>query len=187
MKERPILFSGPMVRALLAGTKTQTRRVVAERALNGGGDWNRHPDFVRVTRCPYGQPGDRLWVRETWAALKNPTTLRLKGAAKRSDHISYRADGELMGFDFCWRPSIFMPRWACRLELELTQVRVERLQDISEGDAKAEGVPVAFGEGLHWFQGIWDSLNAKRGFDWETNPWVWALTFKRVEAKERAA
>lgn len=164
MKERPIIFSAPMVRAILAGTKVQTRFVLG---------------------CPYGQPGDRLWVREAWAR------------DDEDGQLMYRAD---VGRDLCadaWRPSIHMPRWASRITLEVTAVRVERLQDISEADAQAEGVipkwePGCSGRLMDAFGGfsfrpaasayaeLWEQINGPGA--WDANPWVWVVEFKRVTA-----
>lgn len=205
MNERPILFSGPMVRAILDGRKTQTRRSAkltdAGRVRAVGTRMNWHPeDPNAVLACPYGAPGDRLWVKETWAcsvwrdALK-PTEL------KTSDPIEYRADYTSTGLDPLergrWRPSIFMRRWMSRITLEITDVRVERLQDISEEDAKAEGcdkeieheeiltqadydcgyyTPAYYACG---FERLWQSINGPDS--WSANPWVWVVTFKRVE------
>jgi hypothetical protein len=197
MRERPILMSGPMVRAILAGAKSQTRRVVKPqpKIVHGYiGEWLVTEQLFRDgragLRCPFGQPGNsRLWVRETWLKTTGGT-------------IWYRADGHDIAKGH-WRPSIFMPRWACRLVLELTAVRVERVQDISEADAKAEGVPLSNGSATGqryyeaWgpdrkcvshvtarlpFTALWDSINAKRGYSWASNPWVWVLTFRRLEA-----
>jgi hypothetical protein len=191
-KERPILFSGPMVRAILDGHKTQTRRVVkldAELRRRGctslDGSWwdpsfggrlkvpGPHETSHRLF-CPYGLPGDRLWVRETWAEFPSD-----------KDWI-YRAnyDGALAR-KLTWRPSIFMPRPACRLELEIVKVRCERLQDISEHDAEMEGDPkrgLISSENTHrdWYRALWDSINGKRGFGWDVNPWVWVVEFNRV-------
>lgn len=203
VKERPILFSGPMVRAILAGTKTQTRRVVKPQPPTGHvmawlTNWvGLAPGFgvvkqmsrngVRV-ECPHGQPGDRLWVRERFAFGTQP---------EQVFYLAARLEGH--SDTLTWKPSIYMPRWASRLTLELTQVRVERLQDISEEDVKAEGMAhdFAFSEGLisrlggqrpmlvGCFAELWDDLNAKRGLGWEINPWVWALTFKGVESRTR--
>ncbi len=157
MKDRPILFSGPMVKAILECRKTQTRRVVK---LNMSGrvqlskrQWHID-DPNAVLGCPYGQPGDRLWVKETWAAwssiddreadevLGNCESLVGRGISR--GHISYRADPQMHADK--WRPSIFMPRWASRVTLEITGVRVERLNDISEADAIAEGIDPLFTE-----------------------------------------
>jgi hypothetical protein len=188
MKERPILFTGPMVRAILEGRKTQTRRVVKpqprEAPILGypGLVWkNKHwaindtPRFVN----PYGQPGDRLWVRETWS---------------RDDQgkVWYRADGEDGGAAYggvdlpggatfypgAWKPSIHMPRWASRILLEIVSVRVERVQEISEDGTKPEGFDL-----LSDFINTWNRLNAARGFGWDKNPWVWCIEFKRVESR----
>lgn len=203
MKERPILFSAPMVRAILDGAKTQTRRVVKLGAPPRGcrpwrlqgNDNIRFPVFVADAdapgdfgaagsiKCPYGVPGDRLWVRETWYG----DTL---------DGVVYRADIDQLD-EGQWRPSIFMPRWASRITLEITDVRVQRLQDISEEDARAEGCtgrdPEPADEGgtiYAWkgrsaapdarahFAALWDSINGDGA--WAANPWVWALTFKKV-------
>ena len=133
-------------------------------------------------KCPHGQPGDQLWVRETWMAFEE-------------DRIHYRAD---YAFDpkgdeeagITWRPSIFMPRWASRIQLEITDVRVQRVNDISELDAIDEGAGATPTAHLEWdgepyeyrkrFHELWDTINAKRGFGWDKNPWVWAITFKRI-------
>lgn len=154
MKERPILFSAPMVRALLAGTKTQTRRVV--KPMRGWGErfpickpegmaaghevWWWDGEFERVgvsQSCPYGVPGDRLWVREAWSFIGQQGIFDLNQAMPGNCKPIYRADG---GESDRWWPSIHMPRWASRLTLQITDVRVERLNDISEADAMAEGV-----------------------------------------------
>lgn len=180
MKERPILFSAPMVRALLDGSKTQTRRVF--KAKNGG-VWphkNDLPGMRQILRnCPYGQPGDRLWVRETWAygthamASKDP---------EAEGPWVYAADNMQAHGRLCdrWSPSIHMFRTASRITLEITGVRVERLHDISEADAVAEGVgirchsPMAVLE----YSMLWESINGPGS--WEANPWVWVVEFKRV-------
>lgn len=177
-RERPILFSGPMVRAILAGTKTQTRRVV--KVEPGKLDVGENP------ACPYGVPGgSRLWVRETWYD-DNATRDAEPIPTSHDDFIHYRADGEahdqfeeLDGF-LRWRPSIFMPRWASRITLEVTEVRVERLQEITEADAWAEGIAAHVVRPIHDYAALWDSLNAKRGFGWDTNPWVWVVSFRRL-------
>ena len=214
MKERPILFSAPMVRALLAGTKTQTRRIVKARDL----EWMdvhqglREPD--NAERCPYGQPGDRLWVRETW---QGPLLEEFEMDADADWHLPshihqyqnpahcvYAADGgpapEYIDLDDNmrndWRPSIHMFRWASRITLEITSVRVERLQDISEADAMADGTtpipdpcdhvrlacadigcsgPQPYRAG---FRALWQGINGPGS--WEENPWVWVVQFNRV-------
>lgn len=163
MKERPILFSGPMVRAILDGRKTQTRRVVKPRQgmLD---DWTGLP-------CPYGKPGDRLWVRET-CYFEQPHG----EVIYRADPGSEKAlDPEFTGLR--WRPSIHMPRWASRITLEIVNVRVERLQDIRVDDARAEGVTAKWP--VHGFRNLWQSIN---GFgSWDANPWVWVVEFRNME------
>jgi hypothetical protein len=199
-KERPILFSATMVRALLEGIKTQTRRVAKLTA--GGhvklGSRRWHPnDQAASLACPYGQPGELLWVRESWCPAN------VEGKA----HYRATSDFEKM---LKWRPSIHMPRWACRLVLEVVSVRVERLHEISEADAKAEGVkmhvdtegcppgkgrpmfPVLSPYGskdrmtvdhiYRWeYASLWDDINKARGLGWATNPRVWVVEFKRLE------
>lgn len=201
-KERPILFSGSMVRATLDGRKTQTRRVVTVPwgrrtrcqpfdpyyddvdgklyCADEYGDWHEAGEWLHRR---YGSPGDTLWVRETWA----PISPHEFDAPIEECRIEYRADtgskypGEWpddAGDDpgCCkWRPSIHMPRWACRLRLLVKAVRVERLQAISLSDTLAEGVL--------GFSGTWDSINAKRDkgrWSWAKNPWVWVYEFERV-------
>lgn len=175
MTERPIIFSGDMVRAILDGRKTQTRRVMKPQpspadVFVGDHGLGMGPQF----RCSYGQSGDRLWVRETWACECCGRTLEYRAVHGRCEGLSYRADGGTGGSSG-WRSPIHMPRWASRLTLDITEVRVQRVQEISEEDAVAEGVDI-------WadFRPLWDSINAKRGFGWDVNPWVWALTFKPV-------
>jgi hypothetical protein len=174
LRERPIIFGGPMVQAILAGTKTQTRRVVTRwvRARQRSGS-------PLVDHCPYGVPGDRLWVREMWAPQCDED---LRPEIARPT-IFYAAGWT--GAAIRWRSSVSMPRWASRITLELTEVRVQRLQEISEEDAKAEGI-IARGPGSPTlrphqrdFRGLWNDINAKRGYGWDSNPWVWAITFKR--------
>ncbi len=201
MKSRPILFSAPMVRALLAGTKTQTRRSLRD------GTWldpkegvirmcsvgNGVTGFQSVA-CPYGQPGDQLWVRETWAHH-----VQAQSAERDEDGpFVYAADGPQAlqaRLASKWTPGIHMFRWASRITLELTDVRVERLQDISEADALAEGVtpkwePGCSGRLMEAFNGfsfrpaasayadLWEQINGPGS--WDANPFVWALSFKRV-------
>jgi hypothetical protein len=220
LKERPIIFSGDMVRAILEGRKTQTRRVVKGYRIERPTppkdafffDWYRIPSNkwcgthtisgqgVATTLCPYGVPGDLLWVKESLRGDGEP-------GGRRVGIVRYAADGWMVideGSDVIWewkRPTLaarFCPRWASRITLKLTDVRVERVQDISEDDAKAEGVESFIYDGAGvwrdyelgqdtWqttargsFVGLWDSLNAKRGYSWESNPWVWALTFVKV-------
>ena len=190
MKDRPILFSAPMVRALLNGSKTQTRRVF--KAANGG-VWpnaNDKPGMRQILRnCPYGQPSDRLWVRETFDFL--PTG---GPDEPQACEIVYWATGSveprtspcdynpmIYGHEKR-RPSIHMPRWACRITLEITGARVERLQNISRGDAMAEGCPfpnMAKGDDPRkWYADLWEQINGPGS--WDLNPWVWVVEFKVV-------
>ena len=147
-------------------------------------------------RCPYGVPGDRLWVRETHHIDYYPAgTLNAHG---NPGVIHYRADTDIISqsWDGQWRPSIYMPRWASRITLEVVSVRVERVQDITPSDCIAEGVEVIANEwGTPWYKGpqgewkssreafsaFWNSINAKRGFPWSSNPWVWVVEFRQVE------
>ena len=191
MKDRTIIFSGPMVRAILEGRKTQTRRLVKPQ------DWQLKSGEFRWIH-PYGRVGDRLWVRETWAGNKTRVAYR---ATMNHAGVNWDAEHTKMYWERLqhptlpvpiadkWKPSIHMPRWASRLTLEITGVRIQRLQDISEDDAIAEGIRCG-GEsewtGTHKsgdchrgrFAFLWDSLNLHRG-PWVTNPWVWAITFRR--------
>lgn len=252
MHVRPILFSVPMVRSTLEGIKTKTRRLVKQQPfLDAMGNfcspgkkgqhscWGQRidgapctRDFVK-SRCPYGIPGDLLWVRETWKT----------GMTGAGPQITYKATpdyfsidawdgpdegagpsfnydrcqnadfsawlGDVLSNDGPWRPSIFMPRWANRLTLEITDVRVERLQDISESDAIAEGYPTScwvpdFKQVRHlenlpenriparlWYRVLWDQINGIGA--WDENPFVWCISFRTILAnidsvlKERAA
>lgn len=240
-KERPILFSGEMVRAILDGRKTQTRRIAKLRDPSGTystrdddgwpvsmdeyGDWHRDS-------CPYGQPGDRLWVRETWVELLHTSPASGEPALCKGDKLIAHAtrrkggrgwnyDGSVIAYratsdiEFCdgdgftgdsanrddmprWRPSIHMPRWASRILLEITDVRVERLNEISEGDATAEGIqrwdqgPLMKRYGLpEWcpdsrldsargaFARLWTSIHSDGA--WDANPFVWVISFKRLK------
>ena len=209
MKERPIIFLGEMVRAILDGRKTQTRRVVKKLPpLSEGFEWSfdktiddlwevgalnnstGEGSLFDYIKCPYGIPGDRLWVRETWSQIDN----REFGG---DQHVEYKADtgnpypgewpeDEAKGNPEApkWKPSIFMPRWASRIMLEVTDIRVEMVQDISEEDAKREGVlemgTVDRGGYYSGFADLWDAINAKRGYGWDVNPFVWVVGFKVV-------
>lgn len=193
MSERRILFSGEMVRALLEGCKTQTRRVVKPQP-------SKPPilpdkgmeDAAFYPACPHGQPGDRLWVKEGfWTNGSKPSesdfvVYHLEHETKQNE-VSRNRQGEMRTGAFFGEfkrfPSIFMPRWASRITLEITGVKVERLQDISEEDAKAEGCD---GRSFHGhghpcakqFRSLWDSINGDGA--WDTNPWVWAIAFKQI-------
>jgi len=238
MRERPILFSAPMIRAILDGRKTVTRRIVkpqpptveAVHARSGSGYSWITPDRERIHHhrpagpvwavrelmgcepqllCPYGQPGDRLWVKERW----RPSVAHSHGAGEcdcGDVNVEYRADGEVRFFrddsiPFEWTmpkaaargdvTPLFMPRWASRITLEVTGVRVERLQDISEDQAKAEGVePINEPNELRWphyaphgvaFAALWEQINGAGS--WDANPWVWAVEFKRIEQEHAHA
>ncbi|MEN1617153.1 hypothetical protein AAIG99_16100 [Pseudomonas aeruginosa] len=203
-RERPILFNDQMVRAILEGRKTVTRRVVKDTgfyaidaAIHGNEVALREREALS-TRCPFGQPGDRLWVREAW---QGPLISDEEQAANQSwwkdvtkfqdqAHCSYRASGDNNeyvdpdGYFHCkWKPSIHMPRWASRILLEITAVRVERLHDITPNQCIAEGAwrekDKELGRGqeaIAAFADLWRST----GGDWDANPWVWVIEFKRV-------
>ena len=205
MKERPILFSAPMVRAILAGTKTQTRRVVKPVGDDdsfvlqdyGDGWWPYRSDDGESPMkgdneiphaCPYGHPGDRLWVRETWRVCGG----REYEYQQDRSQVMYRATHQEDGFplaweSYVWRPSIFMPRWASRITLKVTGVRVERLQDISIADAMAEGVVETNAnlrglepcmEWRYAYEDLWRQINGPDS--WDANPWVWVIEFRRT-------
>lgn len=219
-KERGIPFSGPLVRAILDGTKTQTRRIVKPQPLPEMREedgrfaapsvytWERrigrNVSIESTVRCPYGAPGDRLYVREAWRVPKSLDALSgAKIAAKALDAgyvspwaaIQYEADGAR---NQCWigsaqpgryRQARFMPRWASRITLEVTGVRVERLQSITEADARAEGCPGFDGAGhpagddgmtpREDFASLWDEINSEHA-SWGANPWAWVVSFRRV-------
>lgn len=237
MKERPILFQGAMVRALLAGTKTQTRRllkpqpelaIIGDRAADAlrklqdagiapkgeqprwrwdGCFYPRWPNSLHDL-SPYGVPGDRLWVRETfkirdYSCDEEPqedghecrdhckqtyvyyrATPRV-GYRPKPDgaRITYLDESTLLTewYERDWRPSIYLPRWASRITLEVTEVRVQRLQEISEEDARAEGVDWSMHgrSGRDNFRDLWDAINGKRA-PWSSNPWLWVISFKRL-------
>ena len=234
MKERPILFSTLIVQAILNGNKTQTRRIVKPskgeqsrwltpelindvphgEIINGG--WQMHHpmagkniDNIKIEHgsplgwinCPYGKIGDILWVRETWLKCANGFIYR---ADHHGDNKLISPSGKPFDKSVKWKPSIFMPREACRILLEVMDVRVERLQEITEEDAKAEGItdvefypdegfPLSVGHmagkddgktSLHTtrvkaYTALWGSINGKGS--WEKNPWVWVIEFKRIE------
>ena len=202
MKERPILFNAPMVRAILDGRKTVTRRVVkpqpAGEIRRGEPDFNHWIDTkywerqnqkenrgigTRGFACPYGQPGgDRLYVRETFGHFE-----RNENFAPGCD-VFYRADGESLALE-PWRPSIHMPRAASRITLEITSVRVERLQDIDLADALAEGISDTGalildsagneqGGPIAEYAVLWEQINGPDS--WAANPWVWVIEFRRL-------
>jgi len=205
MNERPILMRGPLVIASLENRKTQTRRVVIptqrtprvaplrmepwlidgvqETDDQGLPCWaGFHPDYPGEAKwfsCPYGKVGDRLWVRETWARHPDCGGILYRATDPGWDDNDYGIK---------WKPSIHMPRWASRLTLEIIGVRVERVQEISLDDMRAEGVRPTTEASLLWretlrenFIALWDSINAKRiGCSWDVNPWVWAISYRRI-------
>lgn len=184
MKERPIIFSGPMVWALLEGRKTQTRRVIKPQPVN---DFWMGAHLGEVfAKCPFGQIRSRLWVRETFGLQLEPCKEYPNGLIVYKADLPPDSTFQYEGGGSAWRPSIFMPRWASRITLEITGVRVERVQDISELDIVAEGIRDTF-DGKRFvpadyhYKELWDSLNAKRGYSWDTNPWVWVLEFRVVQ------
>lgn len=224
MAERPILFSSPMVRAILDGRKSQTRRVVKPQPSDEFSPSSRlvvgyYP--TKVDRhgeeypgnivygvaddsegyvCPYGVPGDRLWVRERalyWTGGAGGTTdvcyqdeARLPKLLEDAEWVAAikrcNAEAAAIFGNWRWRPSIHMPRWASRLTLEVVSVRVERLNEISVTDCHAEGIQPTWDGGdyeLTAFEQLWDSINAKR-HPWASNPWVWVVEFKRLEAPD---
>jgi hypothetical protein len=189
MRERGILFSGPMVQAILEDRKMQTRRVIKPQPQCGSD----------AEHCPYGVPGDRLWLREKWRYYEHPELM---------DCIEYAADSAVIkptdldnntGFHFSamcdaegttgkWRPSIFMPRWASRITLEIVEVRVQRIAEISAQDCIDEGIDPSEVPGIgsdssfiKAYHELWDAINAKRGYSFSSNPWCWCITFKRVK------
>lgn len=198
MKERPILFNAEMVKAILSGRKTQTRRVVKFplRDVNMGCELSGNELAGEVKagdyrNCPLGQPGDQLWVRE--AIFPAPLELQSIPPRKTMWNIAYR-DGQqleklapaaynptLYNYER-WTPSIHMPRWASRIDLLITGVRVERLSSLTNADAKAEGYPAereidgGSTDAWLWFRELWDSIYQ----NWQANPWVWVIEFERV-------
>ncbi|HHX9051963.1 TPA: hypothetical protein ACVQPK_004522 [Yersinia enterocolitica] len=194
VKEKGILFNAEMVQAILSGRKTMTRRIISEKTLHLFGvaacAGECHPLELRDDRsqsyyldfCPLGKPGDQLWVREAFAAgLCTESTLAYRATHKPEDLE------EGWGETIKWTPSIHMPRWASRINLLITGVRVEWLNTISTGDAMAEGYPVereATGGSLDawlWFRELWDGIYPDNTF--EVNPWCWVIEFERMEAK----
>jgi hypothetical protein len=207
MKERPILFSTEMVKAILDGKKTQTRRIVKltsprleqfcikegepfpfyfRRQRDAVWDSFATMDDLAARHCPYGKPGDLLWVRETWAHLSDYQGTDPGEAAIASGYFYRQQTPEAVEK---WRPSIFMPRKACRTVLKVESVKIERLQGISDADAMAEGVNQDFcptrslgnsASVVDWIKGfqiLWDGINGKRGYPWDSNPLVWVIKF----------
>lgn len=188
MKERPMLFNGDMVRAILSGAKTQTRRPVKPEWIPQIEDFLDTKENRRFQLNPFGYPGDRLWIRESWAKIYDEEPFE-EGS---KFHFEYRADSSAkypgnwpddFGIDSeCpkWRPSIHMPRAASRIALEVLDVHVERLQGISEKDCCADGGYSNITRDLKKpkFQALWTSVYGESS--WSSNPWVWAVSFKRI-------
>jgi len=218
VNEKPILFSAPMVRAIIEGRKTMTRRVCDiiwdsskywgnydcwtfrknGKPFIGFGTSNNGQGVV-AKHCPYGQPGDTLWVRETWRPMSfgfnqiHGPVVRVQFAADMAMPVMPATEAQYDAThpdrSGLWRPSIHMPRWASRITLEVTAVRVERLQDITDVDIIAEGISTQLREydaccdlRQRWRE-LWDSINAERGFGWSVNPWVWVISFHLQEAR----
>jgi hypothetical protein len=157
-KERPILFSTEMVKAILDGKKTQTRRIVKD----------------DLAACPYGEPGDILWVRETWAHLSDYQGTDPGTAAIASGYFYRQQTPDAVEK---WRPSIFMPRKACRILLKVEDVRTERLQEITQDEARLEGISQPPADCIAGFKTLWDGINGKRGYPWDSDPLVWVIEF----------
>jgi hypothetical protein len=184
-----------MIRAILGGKKTQTRRVAKNILRVSGGVPYKSADNEwgdKIARCPYGKPGDRLWVRETWLSYLDMHFYRATDLDLLPDPLlQFESPAK-------WHPSIHMPRNVSRINLLVTRIRVKRLQDLTEADAISEGIhkisnaffsgktnkakdaPVCFPSAVESFQDLWDSINLKRGCGWETNPYVWVVNFERI-------
>ena len=200
MNEHPILFSTEMVKAILDGRKSQTRRVIKlpKDCTRVQQDYLLSFNRNTFNISPYGQVGDRLWVREThyrfgyWAKNGFTKTGKQKWTFKADSNEVYYMDSppledaqkphERNVRGLFKRPSIFMPRWASRITLEITEIRVQRLQSITKIDANAEGFFSL--SMMQWetmmFQRYWDIINGKK-YPWESNPWLWAISFKRIK------
>ncbi|EBB0448452.1 hypothetical protein GID46_15345 [Salmonella enterica] len=206
MKERGMIFNAEMVRAILDGRKTQTRRVLAtyQDAVKFCPEWDVNGKQIFIVLgekdhtgmnpvitaipCPFGQPGDRVWVRETFRVHSRATdvaTLVYRASVRNSwTEQTHRVPVAVCNKPATpekWTPSIHMPRWASRITLEITGVRVERLNSITESDAEAEGVTdTGFGDLLvDGYRYLWKSIYGEES--WADNPWVWVIEFKRVK------
>jgi len=197
---KPIIFNTQMVKAILDGRKTQTRRVVKpqpNKAWSGDphivdGRW-ADGECVSDLKVPYGQKGDRLWVRETFRVYRGTNSAQIYYKASEP-HTGIQIDPSkvdtLKTYHPKWRPSIHIPRWASRITLEITDINVERIQDITDRGAKAEGIRIfdntpgkmySYNGALRdIFIDLWDSINYKRGHGWDINPWVWVISFKQI-------
>jgi len=205
MKETGIIMSGNHPKLILDGRKTMTRRVIKpqsdtlqfQQIINFENKAIAQFREVRFNNpidiaCPYGQVGDRLWVRETWAAQfiyddYSPRDIPKDSVIFYKTHDRLKLEIAKEHRDLGkWRPSIHMPRWASRITLEITDIRVERVQEISDKDCITEGCPHALVmlptvPMQEWYKHLWDSINAKRGYSWEANPWVWIISFNSIE------
>jgi hypothetical protein len=209
--EKPILFSAEMIKAILDVRKTQTRRIMNPQPYLEPGTmkiaigedvptayWHWKDEWwwsdiqpSLVEKCPYGKVGDMLWMRETWRTHEKYNDLAPRNLPEDAP-IQYKADLSLtgsVGVYAKWRPSIFMPKWASSITLQINDVKVERLQDITLDGILAEGCPIehrpekcnGMGHAVYgWFEYLWDSINKKRGYGWGTNPWVWAIKFSLI-------
>lgn len=204
VRERPIIFTPENAQKVFEGTKTQTRRILKPQPAGNGDYWdlyNKGPEWAfwlndnrmsepRTWPCPYGQPGDRLWIREHIWVPPHISYRMWRDGADTWPKAMYRAEMDSNDVEFGkehkWKskPSIHMPRWACRTVVELTEVRVERVQEITEEDAKAEGcephAPSGFDGRVYRrpFECLWESINGKGS--WALNPFVWVLSFRRL-------
>ena len=201
MKERPIIFNTEMVKAIKDGRKTQTRRLRGLKKINiRPDDWelidtigylwkfhNKIDGYTIIIKCPYGQVGDKLYVRESWATDRGYNHLMPSELPHNPDLIFYLTDWPKVDKK---RPSIHMPRWASRIELEITEIRAERLQEITPEDALNEGIP-SYPEHdnhplhpaertINHFIALWNSINGKK-YPWDSNPWVWRIEFRRIK------
>lgn len=189
MTERGMIFNGEMVRAILDGRKTQTRRIMKPQPDEDGlakiinGPWVDTSE--RIYRCPFGVPGDRIWVRETWAeAGASAPDLKLY-RANYPAHVPTHYENVPPAEDVRWTPSIHMPRWASRILLEITDVRVEQLNDISEEDARSEGISGSSARDVkEAYAALWRSIYGSDS--WRANPWVYVIKFKRIEGDGHA-
>ncbi|KKL63044.1 hypothetical protein LCGC14_2179100, partial [marine sediment metagenome] len=217
----PIIFNTEMVKAILDNRKSQTRRVIKPQPTPEpdrieyygekiGWGWVPTSRSGKIGifkppgyKCPYGEIGEKMWVRETWAKVgDNEDDIHGSRYCGSYGSVYFKADYLPSDDHLKWKPSIFMPRWASRIDLEITDIRVERVQDIKERDCESEGIEVAesigdyagalwtartekatfnFSNAQSAFQYLWDSINAKRGYGWKVNPFVWVIDFKEIK------
>ena len=197
MAERPILFGAEMVKAILDERKTQTRRIIKPQPdgplVTDGSIWVKQGKIHvapadRAWYCPYGTVGDRLWVRETFAIIDTTDDMLEVYYPADETRFWYRVNDKTWekygasAFTMSNRPSIFMPRWASRIDLEIASIRVQRVQDIGEGEAVREGISIEYACAVQrspivLFRELWDRINAHRGYSWASNPWVWVVEF----------